>query len=91
MYITSYKTYEFERKLIYKNIYKYTAMTPSHRSENPRAVSGHAPKDMHSAPYPGLTIVPITVKKTTLLDVLTVIRVSNLFFKTVFERILHRY
>lgn len=74
MYITSYKTYELERKLIYKNIYKYTAMTPSHRSENPRADSGHAPKDMHSAPYPDLyTAVPIAIKKTTISDIFPVI------------------
>ena len=74
MYITSYKTYELERKLIYKIIYKYTAMTPSHRSENPRAVSGHAPKDMHSAPYPDLyTAVPIAIKKTTISDIFPVI------------------
>ena len=74
MYITSYKTYELERKLIYKNIYKYTAMTPSHRSENPRAVSGHAPKDMHSGPYPDLyTAVPIAIKKTTISDIFSVI------------------
>ena len=74
MYITSYKTYELERKLIYKNIYKYTAMTPSHRSENPHAVSGHAPKDMHSAPYPDLyTVIPIAIKKTIISDIFPVI------------------
>ena len=74
MYITSYKTYELERKLIYENIYKYTTMTPSHLSENPRAVSGHAPKDMHSAPYPDLyTAVPIAIKKTTISDIFPVI------------------
>ena len=74
MYITSYKTYELERKLIYKNIYKYTAMTPPHRSENPRAVSGHALKDMHSAPYPDLyTVIPIAIKKTTISDIFPVI------------------
>ena len=74
MYIMSYKTYEFERKLIYKNIYKYTDMAPSHRSENPRAVSGHAPKDMHSGPYPDLyTAVPIAIKKTTISDIFPVI------------------
>ena len=74
MYITSYKTYKLERKLIYKNIYKYTAMTPSHRSENPRAISGHAPKDMHSAQYADLyTAVPIAIKKTTISDIFPVI------------------
>ena len=49
-------------------------MTPSHRSENPRSVSGHAPKDMHSAPYPDLyTAVPIAIKKTTISDIFPVI------------------
>ena len=75
MYITSYKTYEFERKLIYKNIYKYTAMTPSRRCGNP---FGASPQGYSLRSISDLYMtVPIAIKKMTVSDIFAVIGFSS--------------